>query len=52
MIHYKQLPECVYRCNEDPIGSFDFNGVEYSRDWTENDNGIGAKATYSCRGIL
>ena len=45
-----KLPECVYRCNSDPIGSFDFNGIKYSRNWTDDDTGIGAIATYTCKG--
>ena len=44
------LPECVYRCKSDPIGSFDFNGIKYSRNWTDDDTGIGAIATYTCKG--
>ena len=44
-----KLPKCVYRCHDDPMPEFDFNGVQYLRNWTLLDNGIGAIATYECR---
>ena len=47
--YINKLPKCVYRCHDDPMPEFDFNGVQYLRNWTLQDNGIGAIATYECR---